>query len=43
MKYKFDKIANIIMKKYYKVKQNEQRTPESNGANGANKHINQDK
>lgn len=43
MKDKFDKIANIVMKKYYKVKQNEQRTPESNGANGANKHFNQDK
>lgn len=43
MKDKFDKIANIVMKKYYKVKQNEQRTPEFNGANGANKHINQDK
>lgn len=43
MKDKFDKIANIVMKKYYKVKQNEQRTPESNEANGANKHSNQDK
>ena len=43
MKDKIDKIADIVMKKYYKVKQNEQRTPEPNGANGANKHFNQDK